>query len=105
MKKRLNDSTRASALQISISVALLCFAAVLFASSFRAASPAANEPSQSITASQPGFFPPLPNQAPDLTHYPKAQNAPDQTVGVTAPTFSMDVSDGFVVNNQTVNAT
>ena len=37
MKKRQNNSARASALQITLSVALLSVSAVLFASSFRGA--------------------------------------------------------------------
>ena len=41
MKKRQNNSARASALQITISVALMSVSAILFASSFRAAPPAA----------------------------------------------------------------
>src|SRR4051812_2631003 len=100
MKKRQNNSARASALQVSISVALLCLSAILFASSFRAA------PEQQTGVQQPGFYPPLPNQLTNLPpHYPPSQNTPDQAVGVTAPTFSMDTSDGFVVNLQPVNAT
>src|SRR6202171_1119707 len=41
MKKRQNNSARASALQITLSVALMAVSAILFASSFRAAAPAA----------------------------------------------------------------
>src|SRR5436190_2086870 len=52
MKKRQNNSTRASALQITLSVALMAVSAILFASSFRAAPQAASD----------SFYPPLPNQ-------------------------------------------
>src|SRR5262245_6005206 len=57
MKKRQNNSARASALQITISIALLAVSAILFASSFRAAPQAASAPNS-------GFYPPLP--APDV---------------------------------------
>src|ERR1700719_4331496 len=80
MKKRQNNSARASALQITLSVALMSIAAILFASSFRAAAPAAQSRPQSDAVAttgpvsqnlvlaanvpaapqQPGFFPPLP---------------------------------------------
>src|SRR5437879_2434184 len=81
MKKRQNNSVRASALQITLSVALLSIAAILFASSFRAAPPAAPSRLQSdvvattaapvsqnlvlaapvpATPRQDGFYPPLP---------------------------------------------
>src|SRR3954471_18489845 len=105
MKKRQNNSARATALQISISVALLCVSAVLFASSFRAAPAALANVQQAVNGQQNGFYPPLPNQSPDLPRYPHAPAAPDQApVGVTAPTFSMDVSDAFAINNQPVTA-
>ena len=77
MKKRQNNSARASALQITLSVALMSVAAILFASSFRAAAPAAPSQPQSTIAAmtgdpralpqlpatppqQDGFYPPLP---------------------------------------------
>ena len=88
MKKRQNNSARASALQITLSVALLSISAILFASSFKAApaAPAAPGRPQSetmamsdtsdstatndtmamiaslraATAKQDGFYPPLP---------------------------------------------
>src|SRR6266513_4338121 len=92
MKKRQNNSARASALQVTLSLALLSVSAILFASSFRAAAPAApggpqpntvamsdaasqNAPTtvqQSgfypplappATSEQPGFYPPLPPTA------------------------------------------
>src|SRR5436190_15813204 len=50
MKKRQNNSTRATALQITMSVALMAVSAILFASSFRAAPQATSD----------GFYPPLP---------------------------------------------
>ena len=51
MKKRQNNSARASALQITLSVALMSVSAILFASSFRAATPAApGSPQQDIAA-------------------------------------------------------
>src|SRR6266850_1384303 len=49
MKKSQNNSIHASALQVSVSVALMAISAILFASSFRAAPPR-----------QDGFYPPLP---------------------------------------------
>ena len=81
MKKRQNNSARASALQITLSVALMSLSAILFASSFRAAAPAAPDivamigpvsqnaglpelPNLPATVPAPprqdGFFPPLP---------------------------------------------
>jgi hypothetical protein len=63
MKKRQNNSTRASALQISVSVALLCVGAILFASSFRAAPPVAANGLPGSTE-YTGFYPPLPKQDP-----------------------------------------
>ena len=82
MKKRQNNSARASALQITLSVALLSVSAILFASSFKAAPPAAAGVSAGSpircsrtlrrcshrflsqgTPKQDGFYPPLP-QAP-----------------------------------------
>src|SRR5947207_14338876 len=86
MKKRQNNSARASALQITLSVALLSVSAILFASSFRAASTAPGAPQPDVTAitgpasqnavpqelssapatlPQNGFFPPLPLTAPE----------------------------------------
>ena len=73
MKKRQNNSARASALQITLSVALMSVAAILFASSFRAAAPAApvraksdlvlamNAPATQPAPQQSGFFPALPD--------------------------------------------
>jgi len=52
MNKRQNTSARASALQITLSVALVAVSAILSASSFRAAPQAAFD----------GFYPPLPGQ-------------------------------------------
>ena len=46
MKTRQNKSTRASALHITLSVALLSVSAILFASSFKAAAPAAPDRAQ-----------------------------------------------------------
>src|SRR5438128_1209768 len=74
MKKRENNSSRASALQISLSVALLALCAILFASSFKAAPQAAPDSAQPDTSAvsqqappnvpappqQNGFYPPLP---------------------------------------------
>src|ERR1051326_5119475 len=73
MKKSQNNSARASALQITLSIAMLSISAILFASSFRAAPPAAQlnvvasqNASQAElgnvpgTLRQDGFFPSLP---------------------------------------------
>src|SRR6187551_2075464 len=82
MKKRQNNS--ASALQITISVALLAVSAIIFASSFRAAPQAAE--------SQPGFWPPLPVKvAPGQDPDP---NAPTGLPGITVslPIDTMDTS-------------
>src|SRR5437016_1720692 len=61
MKKRENNSTCASALQITLSVALMALSAILFASSFRAAPQAA--PNIPAPPQQDGFYPPLPAPA------------------------------------------
>src|SRR6266571_2445203 len=102
MKKRQNNSARASALQITLSVALMSIAAILFASSFRAAAPAAPSRAQSDVSAttvplspnfvlaanvpaaprQAGFFPPLPFAAP--------QGAP--LITVSLPTDNLDNS-------------
>src|SRR5450432_4561361 len=93
MKKRQNNSARASALQIIIAVALLSVSAILFASSFKAAP----------TASQSGFYPPLPapvtNQpggpapGPD---YPAG--IPNPLITVTVPIATMDTSVPIATN-------
>src|SRR5438046_36573 len=73
MKKLKNHSTRASALQVTLSVALLSVSAILFASSFKAAPPAAPAGAQPAvvaatgpvsqnapaTLQQDGFYPAL----------------------------------------------
>src|ERR1051325_10740885 len=77
MKKRQNNSTRASALQITLSVALIAVSAIVFASSFRAAP----------QATQEGFYPPLPNQQAGF--YPPLPDAPD---GCPLPFLPITVS-------------
>src|SRR5882672_6655554 len=78
MKKRQNNSARASALQITLSIALLSVSAILFASSFKAA-PGRTEP---IVLAQAGFYPSLPLPAdPD-----------GQTLTVSLPIATMDTS-------------
>src|SRR5450432_2895224 len=79
MKKRQNNSARASALQITISVALLAVSAILFASSFKAAP----------TTPQSGFYPPLPN-LPD--------GVPNPLITVTVPVATMDTSVPITTN-------
>src|SRR5438067_1913870 len=71
MKKRKNNSARATALQITLSFALLSLVAILFASSFKAAAP----------AKQDGFYPPLPVPASALQggFYPPLQASPTPT--------------------------
>src|SRR5436190_2377957 len=64
MKKYQNNSTGASALQLTLSVALLFALAILFASSFKASTPAALNRPQPTVVAQPGFYPPLPAAAP-----------------------------------------
>jgi len=51
MKTPKNNSSRASALQITLSLALLSASAILFASSFKAAAPAAPQPDLVATTS------------------------------------------------------
>src|SRR5438105_11234428 len=87
MKKRQNNSTRATALQITLSVALMAVSAILFAYSFRAAPQATSD----------GFYPPLP-QSTELkgSFYPPL-NTPEGIFplpGVTVflPTTTIDCS-------------
>src|SRR5204863_856842 len=84
MKKRLNNSTRASALQITLSVALMAVSAILFASSFRAAPQAASD----------AFYPPLPpTQNQQRGFYPALPAAPDCAplpITVALPVDTMD---------------
>ena len=102
MKKRQNNSARASVLQITLSVALLSVSAILFASSFRAAAPAPGG-QQSIILAQNGFYPPLPvttdqtesvpdPEAPARPPVPHRPAVPDQTITVSLPIDTMDVS-------------
>ena len=84
MKKRQNNSARASALQITLSVALLSVSAILFASSFRAAP----------TAPQAGFYPPLPQAVPNLQ--PAILN-PSITVILPTATFDTSVPIATVI--------
>ena len=59
MNKRQNNSARASALQITLAVALMSISAILLASSFKAApEPKPNAPA---ATQQDGFYPPLPH--------------------------------------------
>ena len=93
MKKRQNNSARASALQITISVALLSVSAILFASSFRAAP----------TAQQDGFYPPLPvqtdSQQPGPNPNPNVPDGiPNPLITVMAPITTMDVSVPITTN-------
>src|ERR1051326_3708457 len=70
MKKRENNSTQGSALQITLSLVLIAVSAILFASIFRAAP----------QATQDGFYPPLPNANQQSGFYPALpNNAPDGT--------------------------
>src|SRR4030081_2275126 len=76
MKKHQNNSTRASALQITLSVALLSVSAILFATSFKAA-PAVTGMPQSGAIAQDGFYPPFfvpaaPEQDPPVGNRPAA---------------------------------
>src|SRR5438132_1154186 len=80
MKKRQNNSTRASALQITLSIALLALSAILFASSFRAAPQAASD----------SFYPPLP--APEQAQKGGLPAAPEGTFTNPNITVSLPVS-------------
>ena len=60
MKNQSNNSVRATALQLTLSVAMLLGLAILFASSFKAATTAAPNQAPPVVVAQPGFFPPLP---------------------------------------------
>src|SRR4051812_12948003 len=86
MKKRLNNSARATALQVILAIAFLATAAILFASTFRGAP----------SVKQDGFYPPLPVQTqPQGGFYPAlpAQEDPNGAVPtVTLPTASIDSS-------------
>src|SRR5262245_3064301 len=86
MKKRQNQAAHASALQIAISLALVCISVILFASSFRAAP----------TVSQDGFYPPLPIQSGQQgAFYPPLPPDPAttvQTVTVSLPVTSIDAT-------------
>jgi len=64
MKNRQNNSVRAAALQVTLSVALLFGFATLLASSFKAATTAVVDRPQPVVVAQPGFYPPLPALAP-----------------------------------------
>ena len=60
MKNQQNQSIRAYALQVVLSLALLFGFAILFAS-LNAAAPAAADRVQPTVVAQPGFYPALPN--------------------------------------------
>ena len=102
MNKCQNNAARGSALQLSITVALSCLAAIFFAATFRAA-PNLQPNDQSGSVPRPGFNPALPKSFPEFHRHPRSPNTPEQAVAVTAPTFTMDVADGFAINNQTVS--
>jgi hypothetical protein len=83
MNKSPNNSVCASALQGSMAVVLICLSAILFASNFRADTP--QQPKRTTRFGGPdGSFPPVP-------------------ISVIAPTFTMDIADGFGINEQTVS--
>src|SRR6267154_1765828 len=90
MKKRQNNSVHASALQVSIAVALMAVSAILFASSFMAAPAARNH--LSAAPQQDGFYPPLPVPAPaqQAGFYPPLPDGVGLTVSL--PIDTMDVS-------------
>src|SRR5881394_526489 len=100
MKKRLNNSALAFALQITISVALLAVSAILFASSFRGApqipNPAAPDRHPGFYPALPDskpfegrFYPPLPDSAPEL--------APTITVSLPIDNFSTTVPASTII--------
>src|SRR5450432_2403987 len=93
MKKRQNNSARASVLQITLSVALLSVSAILFASSFKAAP----------TTEQSGFYPALPapvtNQQGGPAPVPNLPaGVPNPLITVTAPVATMDTSVPLATN-------
>src|SRR5438045_4801729 len=96
MKQRQNNSTRASALQITLSVALMAVSAILFASSFRAAPQAASDafyPPLPPAQAQGGFYPPLPGPAaPDGTF-----TNPNITVSLPIDSFSNTVPASTII--------
>src|SRR5690242_11626418 len=81
MKKRQNNSA-ASALQITLCVALVCSSAILFASSFRAAPQATSD----------GFYPPLPATAQSYHGFPTAPAGVPAPITVSLPTQGFDNS-------------
>src|SRR5436309_720438 len=115
MKKRHNNSARASALQITISVALLAVSAILFASSFRAA-PQVTQPNTvalpenapgvanaAAPVRQSGFYPALPDSRPFEGGFypPLPETAPDGvpaiTVALPIDTFNTTVPASTVI--------
>src|SRR6266404_2008241 len=109
MNKRQNNSVRASALQITLSIALLSVSAILFASSFKAAP----------TAPPDGFYPPLPvTAAPEPGgFYPQLPSAPVQPldlnplITISAPVANLPATDPIAtvytlpVNTTVINGT
>ena len=68
MKKHQNNSVRASALQVTLSLGLLVSLAILFASSMKATGPVTQARPQPQVVAQPGFYPALPTgPAPTCT--------------------------------------
>src|ERR1044071_3476061 len=68
MKKHQNNSVRASALQVTLSLGLLVSVAILFASSMKATGPVTQARPQPQVVAQPGFYPALPTgPAPTCT--------------------------------------
>ena len=59
--KQNNNAVRASALQVTLALALLFSLAIVFASNFKAASTAVSDRAQPTVVAQPGFYPALPN--------------------------------------------
>src|SRR5436190_18419952 len=83
MKKRENNSTSASVLQITLSVALLTLSAILFASSFKAAPP----------QQQSGFYPALPVTPP----LQQGDGVPGITVTLPTDSFNTSVPSSTVI--------
>src|SRR6476619_68270 len=78
MKKLQDHSSRASALQVTICLILLSISAILFASSFKAAKP----PAQDV------FYPPLPAQA--VPDHVEPEGVPGITVALPIDTINAD---------------
>lgn len=104
MKNRQLNSLGASALQITLSVALLCIVAILFASNFKAA-PTAAQAKSKTTAGENAFYPPLP--AHNLPPMPDVNPHRSPTPPPTCTPIDIDdkISTGDPKENGRINPT